>query len=41
MKLNFYSTKDYENERLHKRGKNKAKQTRSEFIPKGSEDHYG
>jgi hypothetical protein len=36
MKLNFYSTKDYENKRLHRRGKNKAKQTRSEFIPKGA-----
>jgi len=29
MKLNFYLTKDYDNERLHRRGKNKANQTQS------------
>ena len=41
MNVNFYLTKDYENELCQKLQKNKPKQTqfqtRSEFIPKGAE----
>jgi len=37
MNLNFYLTKDYENELCRKLQKNKPNQTRSEFTPKGAE----
>ncbi|MBA7652005.1 hypothetical protein ES703_59834 [subsurface metagenome] len=37
MNLNFYLTKDYENESTFRVRENKPNQTRSEFIPKGAE----
>ena len=36
MNVTVFYTKDYENKRLCRCGENKAKQTRSEFIPKGA-----